>query len=139
MELREIYIDNGLSGQSFERPAFMQMISDMESGKINCCVVKDLSRLGRNAIDTSYYIEMFFPARGIRFLAVNDGFDSNNLRTGGIIVSLKNMVNEAYALEVGRKVRATALITKNKGGFISGFAPYGYQKKRRRLPQACPG
>jgi DNA invertase Pin-like site-specific DNA recombinase len=61
MELREIYIDNGLSGQSFERPAFQQMLGDMESGKINCCAVKDLSRLGRNAIDTGFYVEKFFP------------------------------------------------------------------------------
>ena len=128
MCLREIYIDNGLSGQSFERPAFQQMLSDIESGKINCCVVKDLSRLGRNAIDTGYYIERYFPKYDVRFDAINDGFISTNVQSGDITVSLKNMINEAYALEVGRKVRATAQMTKSKGGFISGFAPYGYFK-----------
>ena len=107
LELRETYIDNGLSGQSFERPAFQRMLNDMENGKINCCVTKDLSRLGRNAIDTGYYIEKHFPTHGIRFIAINDDYDSANGNSTGIVLSLKNMINEAYALDIGRKTRAT--------------------------------
>ena len=130
LELREIYIDNGLSGQSFERPAFQRMIADMESGKINCCVTKDLSRLGRNAIDTGYYIEKFFPMNGVRFIAITDNYDSADGQSGGIMVSLKNMVNEAYALEVGRKIRMTHQINIREGRFVGNMPPYGYLKSR---------
>ena len=128
MELRETYIDNGLSGQSFERPAFQQMIADMECEKINCCVVKDLSRLGRNAIDSGYYIEKYFPSKNVRFVAVNDNYDSNNAQNGNIMISLKNMVNEAYALDISRKVRATTQMNIKNGCFVGGMAPYGYLK-----------
>jgi DNA invertase Pin-like site-specific DNA recombinase len=128
MELRETYIDNGLSGQSFERPEFRRMIADMESGKINCCVVKDLSRLGRNAIDSGFYIEKYFPSNNIRFVAVTDNYDSADGNSSGIMVSLKNMVNEAYALDVSRKVRATFQMNIKNGCFIGGQAPYGYLK-----------
>jgi DNA invertase Pin-like site-specific DNA recombinase len=132
MELREAYIDNGLSGQSFERPAFQRMIADMERGKINCCVTKDLSRLGRNAIDTGYYIEKYFPMRGVRFIAITDGYDSASERgsagSGSIMVSLKNMVNEAYALDIGRKIRATKQMNIRAGCFVGRFPPYGFLK-----------
>jgi DNA invertase Pin-like site-specific DNA recombinase len=126
MELREVYIDNGLSGQSFERPAFQQMLADMECGKINCCAVKDLSRLGRNAIDTGYYIEKYFPLNNIRFIAVTDNYDSADGTSGGIMLSLKNMINESYALEVSRKVRAIHQSHIRNGDFIGGKPPYGY-------------
>jgi len=128
LELAETYIDNGLSGQSFDRPAFSQMIADMESGKINGCITKDLSRLGRNAIDTGYYIEKFFPTKGIRYIAVTDNYDSADPKSGGVMISLKNMVNEAYALEVSRKVKATIRMNIRNGCFIGGIAPYGYFK-----------
>lgn len=138
MELRETYIDNGLSGQTFERPAFRRMIADIESKKINCCVTKDLSRLGRNAIDSGYYIEKYFPANGVRFVAVTDGYDSADGNSGGIIVSLKNMANEAVALEIGRKIRATKQMHIREGGFVGRFPPYGFLKnpadKYRLIP-----
>ena len=127
-ELVEVYIDNGLSGQSFDRPAFSQMIVDMENGKINCCITKDLSRLGRNAIDTGFYIEKYFPTKGIRYIAVTDSYDSADPNSGGIIVSIKNMINEAYALEVSRKVKSTIRMNIRNGCFIGGLAPYGYFK-----------
>jgi DNA invertase Pin-like site-specific DNA recombinase len=128
LELIEIYIDNGLSGQSFQRPAFTQMLEDMESGKINCCISKDLSRLGRNAIDTGYYIEKFFPTKGIRYIAITDDYDSADPNSGGVMVNLKNMVNEHYALEIGRKIRQTKQMNIRKGKFVGRFAPYGYAK-----------
>ena len=109
IELVDMYIDNGLSGQSFSRPGFTRMIEDMESGKINCCLTKDLSRLGRNAIDAGYYIEKFFPTKGIRFIAITDDYDSDtanaNGGAGGIMVNLKNMVNEHYeCVQVGATI-----------------------------------
>jgi len=128
IEIKESYIDNGFSGQSFERPAFLRMIADMESGKINCCITKDLSRLGRNAIDSGYYLERHFPSLGVRYIAVNDGYDSADGQSGGIIISLKNMINEAYALDVSRKVRATIQMNIKNGKFIGSSAPFGYFK-----------
>lgn len=86
------------------------MLSDIEAGHINCVIVKDLSRLGRNSIDTGYYIEQYFHAHNVRFIAVTDQFDtadSGNLH-GGIMLPLKNMINEAYALDIGRKIKAQA-------------------------------
>ena len=128
LELTEVYIDDGLSGRFFDRPAFSRMIEDMESGKINCCITKDLSRLGRNAIDTGYYIEKFFPIKGIRYIAITDNYDSADPKSGGLMISLKNMVNEAYALEVSRKVRATIQMNIRNGCFVGSIAPYGYFK-----------
>jgi DNA invertase Pin-like site-specific DNA recombinase len=130
LELSEVYIDNGLTGQTVERPAFQRMLTDLENGKINCCVTKDLSRLGRNAIDTGYYIEKYFPTRNIRYIAINDNYDSADGSTGGIMVSLKNMVNEAYALEIGRKIRTTKQMNIKNGAFVGRFAPYGYSKNK---------
>ena len=127
IELAETYIDN-VSGQSFERPSFTRMVEDMESGRINCCVTKDLSRLGRNAIDTGYYIEKYFPAHGIRYIAINDDYDSADPNSGGIMVNLKNMVNEHYALEIGRKIRQTKQMNIRKGKFVGRLAPYGFLK-----------
>jgi len=130
LELVEMYIDNGLSGQSFQRPAFTRMVEDMESGKINGCISKDLSRLGRNAIDTGYYIEKFFPTKGIRYIAITDDYDSADPNSGGVMVNLKNMVNEHYALEIGRKIRQTKQMNIRKGKFVGRLAPYGFMKSK---------
>ena len=102
LEIVEVYTDNGISGRTFERKDFQRMLADVEAGKINCIVVKDLSRLGRNTIDTGYYIEKYFPLHGVRFIAVNDQFDSEDSENSGnhLIVPLKNMINEAYAADI---------------------------------------
>ena len=138
LELTETYIDNGLSGQTTDRPAFQRMLEDMETGKINCCVTKDLSRLGRNSIDTGFYIEKYFPTRGIRYIAITDNYDSADGNSGGIIVSLKNLVNEAYALDIGRKIRATKQMNIRNGCFVGRFPPYGYQKSREDKHKLVP-
>jgi len=128
LELREIYIDNGLSGQSFERPGFQKMLEDIVRGKINCCVTKDLSRLGRNAMETGYYVEKHFPLNNVRFIAITDNYDSSDERTGGMMVSIKNLINEIYALDVGRKIRATKQMHIQCGYFVGRFPPFGYLK-----------
>jgi len=138
LELQEIYIDNGLSGQTFERPAFLRMKDDIESGKINCCITKDLSRLGRNAIDTGFYIESYFPKHGVRYIAIADGYDSACGNIGGIMVSLKNMANEAYALETGRKIRAYHQTLTSEGGFAGAHSPYGYLKHPEDVHRLIP-
>ncbi len=125
----DTYIDNGATGTNFHRPGFQQMLSDIEAGHINCVIVKDLSRLGRNSIDTGYYIEQYFHAHNVRFIAVTDQFDtedSGNLH-GGIMLPLKNTINEAYALDIGRKIKAQARQAMN-GDYIGARAPYGYRK-----------
>lgn len=124
------YIDNGLTGTNFNRPNFQRMLADIESGKISCVIVKDLSRLGRNAIDTGYYIEQYFVQHKIRFIAVNDNYDTadTNSTRSGIILPLKNMVNEAYALDIGKKIRSAAHQAMLDGEFIGARAPFGYKK-----------
>ena len=129
------YVDNGATGTNFHRPGFQQMLSDIEAGLIDCVIVKDLSRLGRNSIDTGYYIEQYFRAHQIRFIALTDQFDTadaSNLH-GGIMLPLKNMINEAYALDIGRKIKAQARQAMKDGEYIGGRAPYGYRKD----PENC--
>ncbi len=124
------YIDNGLTGTNFNRPNFQRMLSDIKSGKVSCVIVKDLSRLGRNVIDTGYYIEQYFVQHKIRFIAVNDSYDTadENSARSGIILPLKNMVNEAYALDIGKKIKSAAHQAMLDGDFIGARAPFGYKK-----------
>lgn len=130
IEIAEIYTDNGTTGRTFEREAFQRMLADVEAGRINCIVVKDLSRLGRNTIDTGYYIEKYFPLHGVRFIAVNDQFDSEDSEKSGnhLIVPLKNMINEAYAADISKKVRAQQNQAMRDGEFVGARPPYGYRK-----------
>lgn len=124
------YTDNGATGQNFERKAFQQMLTDIEAGKINCVVVKNLSRLGRNAIDAGYYIEKYFPLHHVRFIAVNDRYDSEAEHTevDHIILPVKNLINEAVALDLSRKVRSQAHQAMKDGAYIGARPPYGYLK-----------
>ena len=126
----DTYIDNGATGTNFHRPGFQQMLSDIEAGHVNCVIVKDLSRLGRNTIDTGYYIEQYFRIRSIRFIAVNENFDTAAPEDAhsGIIIPLRNMINEAYALDIGRKIRAQQRQAMKDGKFIGARTPYGYLK-----------
>ena len=130
LRLYDIYIDNGATGTNFNRDGFQRMLSDIESGKVGCVIVKDLSRLGRNAIDTGYYIERYFPSHNVRFISVTDQFDSENPDNlhGGIILPLKNMINEAYALDIGRKIKAQARQDMKEGKYVGARAPFGYMK-----------
>ena len=124
------FTDNGLSGLNYNRPGFQNMLEEIEAGRIDCVIVKDLSRLGRNFIDTGYYIEQYFVTRNIRFIAVTDQFDSSRADQlhGGIMLPLKNMINEAYALDIGRKIKAQAHQAMLDGEFVGARAPYGYMK-----------
>ena len=130
LEIVEVYTDNGITGRTFEREAFQRMLADVEAGKINCIMVKDFSRLGRNTIDTGYYIEKYFPLHGVRFIAVNDQFDSEDSENSGnhLIVPLKNMINEAYAADISKKVRAQQNQAMRDGEFVGARPPYGYRK-----------
>jgi len=123
----EVYTDNKTTGTNFERPGFQRMLADVESGRINCIIVKDLSRFGRNAIDAGYYIEKYLPSLGVRFIAVTDMFDSNE-GDGGIMLPLKNMISESYALDISRKCKSAQRQNIREGRFVGALAPYGYAK-----------
>lgn len=123
----DYYIDDGFTGTNFNRPDFQRMLKDIERGIINCVIVKDLSRIGRNYIDTGTYLERYFPQHGVRFIALNDGID-NYQQSYDISMPIKNIVNAQYARDISSKV-ITAIRTKQQNGeFIGGFAPYGYMK-----------
>ena len=132
IEIVDVYTDNGISGQLFDRADFQRMLSDVEAGRIDCIIVKDLSRLGRSAIDTGYYIEKYFPMHQARFIAVNDQYDSLNPdNTSHIAVPLKNLINEAYAADIAKKIRSQAQTAMHAGQYIGSRPPYGYKKDER--------
>ena len=128
-KLYDIFIDNGETGVDFMRPAWSSLMKECRAGKVDCIVIKDLSRLGRNYIETGDYLERIFPMMGIRLIAVTDNYDNLNLTNGERLVSgLKNLVNDIYAKDISRKVCA-AMRTKQKNGeFIGSLACYGYLK-----------
>ncbi len=124
----DCYADNGQSGMSFERAEFKRLMEDVKRGRINCIVVKDLSRFGRNHIEAGYYIEKIFPHLDIRFISINDGFDSmDESNKDGIMMPLKNMINEMYAKDTRRKVLATLRAKEKKGQRAFAAVPYGYR------------
>lgn len=123
-------VDEGFSGSNFERPAFQAMMADVKAGKIDCIVVKDLSRFGRNYLDAGEYIEKIFPFLGIRFIAINDNYDSLNSReeSDGWMIPFKNLINEAYCRDISVKIRSQLEIKRKHGDFTGAFAAYGYLK-----------
>ena len=131
-ELREyaVRVDDGFSGSTFERPAFKEMLADIKAGKTNCVIVKDLSRFGRNYLDAGEYIEKIFPFLGVRFIAVNDNFDSERERTASddLMIPFKNLINEAYCRDISVKIRSQLEIKRKRGEYLGAFAAYGYMK-----------
>lgn len=121
----DLYCDDDISGVSFSRPEFARMMNDIRAGKVTCVIVKDLSRLGRNMIESGEYIEQIFPRMGIRFISVTDHFDS--LRDDAdISIQLKNFANEAYARDISKKIRAVKRTQQLAGKWTTGTPPYGY-------------
>ena len=131
-ELREyaIRVDDGFSGSTFERPGFQKMIEDVKAGRTDCIIVKDLSRFGRNYLDAGEYIEKIFPFLGVRFIAVNDNYDSLGERKSSddLIIPFKNLINEAYCRDISMKIRSQLEIKRKNGQFLGSFATFGYLK-----------
>jgi DNA invertase Pin-like site-specific DNA recombinase len=123
-------VDDGFSGVDFSRPAFKAMLEDVKEGKINCIIVKDFSRFGRNYIEVGRYLENVFPFLGVRFISINDNYDTANKRSDSddLIVPFKNLINDAYLRDISVKVRSQLAIKRKKGDFIGNFAVYGYMK-----------
>lgn len=125
--LYDVYVDDGFTGTNFNRPAFKRMLKDIKAGKVNCVIVKDLSRFGRDYIDTGRYLERDFPEMGVRFISVTDSIDSMK-QAYDMLLPIKNIFNEQYARDISIKVQ-TAVKTKQKAGeFIGAFTSYGYKK-----------
>lgn len=120
------YIDLGKSGMNFERQGFEHMMKEAKEGKINCIIAKDLSRIGRNHLETGFYIEKYLPQQHIRLIAVNDCFDSLDEEENEEMVSLKNLVNEMYVRDISRKVSSIKRQKWENGEYMGGIPPYGY-------------
>lgn len=128
--------DDGFSGTDFNRPAFQAMMEDIKKGVINCIIVKDLSRFGRNYIEVGRYLEKLFPMLGIRFIAVNDNYDSLEADTAhDIVVPFKNLINDSYCRDLSVKIRSHLAIKRKNGEFIGAFACYGYLKDENNRNQ----
>ncbi len=130
LHVYDTYIDDGFTGTDFNRPSFQRLLEDMKNRNINCVIVKDLSRLGRNYIEVGNYIEQVFPLFNIRFIAINDLVDSfkNPASTNTILVPFKNLINDEYARDTSIKIRTSLNGKKKKGEFIGAFPSYGYIK-----------
>lgn len=131
-EFREyaVRVDDGFSGSTFERPSFQKMIEDVKAGRTDCIIVKDLSRFGRNYLDAGEYIEKIFPFLGVRFIAVNDNYDSlgDKKASDDLIIPFKNLINEAYCRDISVKIRSQLEIKRKSGQFLGSFAAFGYLK-----------
>lgn len=125
-----LYSDNGQTGMNFERPAFERLMEDVRSGKIDCIVVKDLSRFGRNYLEADNYIERVFPFLNVRFVAICDNFDTLTAERSadGFIIPLKNILNDAYSKDISRKICPALEAKQRNGEFIGTWAAYGYRK-----------
>ena len=126
----EPFIDDGYSGVSFNRPQFRELEDALRKGKIDCIVVKDLSRFSRNYIDGGRYLEKIFPQLGIRFIAVNDAYDSltGDPQSDSFIIPFKNLINDSYCKDISMKIRSSLEVKQKNGEFVGAFAPYGYRK-----------
>lgn len=121
------YVDDGVSGTSFDRPAFNKMIADIESKKINMVITKDLSRLGRNYVQSGLYIESYFPEHGVRFVAILDNIDTSYDSSNNDIAPFKSILNEMYAKDTSKKINSVLQSKRSLGEYL-GTPPYGYKK-----------
>lgn len=123
------FVDDGYSGTNFERPAVKRMLSMVREGKICCIIVKDISRFGRNYLEVGDYLEQIFPFMGVRFIAVGDGYDSNDYEgtTGGIEIAFKSFLYDLYSKDLSIKMRSALKVRRKRGDFIGPRPPFGYR------------
>ena len=124
------FCDDGYTGANFDRPDFQRMMEQVKQRKINCIIVKDLSRFGRDYIDSGKYIEKIFPSLGIRFIAINDNYDSVQSNQAGneIILPFKNLINDSYSRDISIKIRSNLDIKRRNGEFVGTHVVYGYRR-----------
>ena len=125
-EVTAVYQDDGYTGLNMERPDLKRMLKAIERKQVNLVITKDLSRLGRNYLQTGQLIEDFFPRNGVRYIAMNDGIDT--MRDNNDIAPFKNILNEMYSKDISKKVHSSYLLKAQKGQFTGCLAPFGYRK-----------
>lgn len=137
---KETFCDNGYTGTNFQRPQWQKLIEQVQKGIINCIMVKDLSRLGRNYRESGVLLESFFPLLGVRFIAVEDGYDSEQRKEMPLIVPLKNVLNDFYAKDLSKKIKSARQAQRKRGEFIGSVTAYGYErdKEKKGLLIPCP-
>lgn len=130
-------VDDGFSGTDFERPGIKKLLQMAKAQEINCIIVKDFSRFGRNYLEVGNYLEQIFPFLGIRFISVSDQFDSfkNMGAAGSIEVGFKNIISEAYSRDLSEKIKSVRRLKASQGAFVTAFAPFGYQKSKESKNQ----
>ena len=125
------YCDDGFTGTNFERPRFRMMMSAIERGEADCVIVKDLSRFGRDYIDSGKYIQKIFPMLGVRFIAINDNVDSGRSdRSDDLIIPFKNLINDSYCRDLSLKLRGQFRVQRKKGEYIGAYVFFGYVKSK---------
>jgi len=134
----EEYVDDGYSGGNFNRPSFQKLIRDIENKKINCVITKDLSRLGRDYIETGRYIERYFPEKNIRYIAINDDIDTFHETSGSDMIPFRLSMNDMYAKDISKKVRTNLLQMKKDGKFCGSVPAYGYMRHPNNKHQLIP-
>ena len=122
----KFYVDDGISGTTFNRPGFQQMIADIEAGLVKRVIIKDMSRFGRDYLQVGMYTEIMFPEHDIHFIAVNDGVDST--QGDNEFMPFRNIINEWYAKDTSKKIRAVMKVKGNAGEHLATMPPYGYMK-----------
>ena len=128
---KEVLTDDGFSGTNFDRPAFKRLISDIESGKVNCVITKDYSRLGRDYIKSGEYLEKYFPEHNVRYIAILDNIDTISDSAGNDIAPYRAILNDQYAKDISKKVRSAVRTKKTNGDFLGWKAIYGYKKDEK--------
>ncbi len=133
-EIIKEYIDDGFTGSNFERPNFKKMLSDLEKKSCKTIIVKDLSRFGRDYIESGKFLQKIFPQMGVRFISVNDNYDSDSADVNDthLILPIKNFINDSYCRDISMKVKSSQKTKWQRGEFIGSFAPYGYEKNSKR-------
>lgn len=133
ISIYKIYEDNGNTGTNFDRPAFSEMMYDVSNEKVDCIIVKDLSRFGREHIEMGKYLDYLFPMIGLRFIAINDSYDTyDKIKDNDMIVPFKNIINAVYSKDISRKVISSLSLKQHKGEFLGNYPPYGYNLDENR-------
>lgn len=136
IRVHSVWVNDGYSGVDFNRPQFQLMLAEIKKGNVDCVIVKDLSRFGRNYIESGRYIEKIFPMMGVRFIAVTDSYDSLAKDDGNeIVVPFKNLINDAYSRDISIKIRSNLEIKRKRGEYIGAFLVYGYLKSQENKNQ----
>lgn len=132
-EFQEI-VDDGFSGTNMDRPGIQRLIRLVKAGKVRTIIVRDLSRFARNYLEAGHYLEFVFPVYDVRFISINDHFDSERLgeSTGGLELAIRNLINEMYSKDISRKIKSVVDMKKLNGEYVYGTAPYGYQKGEQK-------